>query len=190
MKTTNTNTNTNTKELTLQFVEIIECNLTKKSRKSLASLYLFYLEHNKPSEFILPLIVNEDGSSLTIEQFQIIFLSFERKVGKQFQTTLKKSTTTEGNNFYIVEIKESDKVERLTREPKVKEIKREASGKLARKAQEKKSEEQKKIEELEDKFNHKMLAAISSYVVSKFKVQSKDLPEIEGDLLKIIKNVK
>jgi hypothetical protein len=174
----------------MTFVDINENDLTKKSKKALASLYTFYLEQDKPSKFTLPLIVHDDGSSLTLEQFKIIFLAFEKKVGKKFAVNLMEGLNSDGSNFYTVRCEEGSDVLHDVRSPLVKEVKREASGKIAERSQQKKNEEEKKLEEIEEKFNQKLLKSISNYVVSKFKVEQKDLNTIEDDLMKIIKSVR
>lgn len=186
----------------LNFIKINSDDLKKSDKRGLATLYLYWLENGKKSDFDLPLFISDDGKGvLNIETFKRIFYAFQVKINHFCSATIKSGNDGDDNSYNIVNIKVdfknifnlADSIFNDYIQPKKADVKRESSKITSERVQAKKELEQKKVEaeekELNEDWNKKAVKELSKYLVTKFKIKTTELNSVENDILRILNNI-
>lgn len=170
-------------------------DLKKADKKSMQSLYIFWLESNKPNEFTIPLMVSTEGKGiLTINSLKNCLYAFMYRTRIFWNLTLNESSDDDGNKFATVTLKDCGKftVEDFLcflelsnlklGEPKKSDTKRESSAKTKAKAEAK----QKEMDAEVKKWNSEKTKQILDVVNAKCKLTTKDYNDLQGLILKIL----
>lgn len=174
-------------------------DLKKIDKKSMQSLYVFWLESNKPSEFTIPLMVSTEGKGiLTINSLRNCLYAFMYRSRIFWNLTLNESSDDDGNKFATVTLKDCGKftVEEFLGfielsnlklgEPKKADTKRESSAKTKAKSEAKKSAKQEEMDAEVEKWNHEKTKQILDVVNAKCKLTAKDYNDLQCLILKIL----
>lgn len=182
----------------MTFTVIFQDELTRKDKKGLSTLYLYYLENGKPNTFDLPLFVGDDGKGvLSLECFKRVFCAFQKKIGYEFTATIKSGSDGEESSYNVVSIEKTTKeiddnsfLSVAYTSPKKSDMKRESSKKTEEKAKAKKADAAKKEAETNDAWNKKAVCEISKIITRHLKANNSQLRLIEDEILKLLDTLK
>lgn len=188
----------------LTFTMVKESDLKKSDKRALSTLYLYWLENGKASNFTLPLFIDENGKGvMSVESFKRVFFAFQEKAKTYFNAIIKSGSDGDDGNYNVVEVSknvrpygEDDDGEDSHYsicgnyiEPKKSDIKRESSKKTEEKSNAKKEEAKKEADKLNEKFaterTKKILDVVQGYGL---KCTPAKLALLEAEIIKILKS--
>lgn len=186
----------------MKFTMIEEKDLKKSDKRALATLYLYWLENGKKTEFDLPLFVDDNGKGvMSVESFKRVFYAFILKSNKPFHAEIKSGSDGDESNYNVVHVYKTlgstaDDVvfdDVYFEEPKKADLKRESSKKTAEKSAEKKAtaeaEKAKKEAEADADWNKKASMAIVDHLIGKYKLTA-DRLTLETEIQNILNKIK
>lgn len=183
-------------------VSISSDDLKKSDKGGLKTLYLYWLENGRPTEFDLPLFVDNNGKGvLSMECFKRIFYAFCMKCGMAFGCEVVSGDDGDDGSYNIVRVSlqynvpaDANYLQTASfladfEEPKKTEQKRESSKTTRDKSKAKKAEAKKEAEKLADDFAKSHAKKIADLVMGKYglKLSAEKLSNLEADLIAILK---
>lgn len=185
----------------LNFTKIGSEELKKVDKRGLSTLYLYWLENGKKSNFELPLFIADDGKGvLSVETFKRVFYAFQCKIEHFCDATIKSGSDGDESNYNIIVVTVDEKtpfsVENTWfldyEEPKKADVKRESSKKTTEKSKAKKAtaeaEAKKELEELTNQFNKRASMKIADHIQGKYKLKC-DRTLLENEIMTILASI-
>ena len=185
-------------------ISISSEDLKKSDKRALSTMYLYWLENGKPTNFDLPLFVDANGKGvMSVESFKRIFYAFCQKVGTAYTCEIASGSDGDDASYNVVRLEMIDTVgenvtltsplfESYFEEPKKADVKRESSKKTAEKAEAKKAEAEKaeKADTLD--WNKKASEKIVDHLIGKyFKGKNNEFKTtLEKEIQNILNNIK
>lgn len=170
----------------MNFVKVTEENMKKSDRKALSTLYLYWLENNKPESFDLPLFIDDNGKGvLSAEAFGRVFFAFVQKSKIDFKAEAVGKSDGE-NSFKVVHISETCGELNDFEEPQAKDIKRESSAKTKEKSEQKKADVKAETKALNVACKSKIAKEIEAIAPNYAKFDAKNLSAFIAEVQKIL----
>lgn len=165
-------------------------DLNKASKRAYGALYEHFLESNKATSFIVPLVVDDKNKTvLTVNAIQSCLYAFCVKTEKTWKLDFIANATEDAQNtsrvkLYSIDGNIEDTYELVPTSKANK--KRESSKMTSEKAKAKKAEAEAKAEAEDLAWNREKAKAIMSFLNAKFKMNAREFSDIEGTIVKIL----
>jgi len=167
-------------------VKVLESEMKKSDKRALSTLYLYWLENNKPKSFDLPLFIDDNGKGvLSADAFSRVFYAFVQKSKVAFKAEAIGKSDGE-NSYKVVHIAETCGELNEYEEPKTKDVKRESSKKTQEKSEAKKADAKKEADELNRNCKNKIAKAIEAIAPNYAKFDAKNLSAFIAEVQKIL----
>lgn len=183
-------------------VSISSDDLKKSDKGGLKTLYLYWLENGKPTEFDLPLFVDNNGKGvLSMECFKRIFYAFCLKTSVAFDCEIVSGDDGDDGSYNVVRVTEKKDVPADAsflnsvafladfEEPKKTETKRESSKATREKSKAKKADAEKAEAEATIDWNKKASMQIVDHLIGKYKMKV-DRLTLETEIQNILNKIK
>ena len=177
-------------------------DLKKSDKSGLKTLYLYWLENGKPTEFDLPLFVDTNGKGvLSMECFKRIFYAFCVKTSTAFECEVVSGSDGDDGSYNVVRVSKRNGVPADASflqtvnfmadfdEPKKTEQKRESSKATREKSKAKKAEAEKAEAEANIDWNKKASMQIVDHLIGKYKLTA-DRTTLEKEIQNILNKIK